>query len=76
MVGDKGTAREEEGILFVQSLDGGQRLRLMALPPPPPSCKLQKPLLWVIRAGTVACGVVVVVVVVFLGAIFYSKSLS
>ena len=45
MVGDKGTAREEEGILFVQSLDGGQRLRLMALPPPPPSCKLQKPLL-------------------------------
>lgn len=45
MVGDKGMAREEEGILFVQSLDGGQRLRLMALPPPPPLCKLQKPLL-------------------------------
>ena len=41
MVGDKGMAREEEDILFVQSLDVGQRLRLMALSPPPPSCKLQ-----------------------------------
>ena len=36
MASNRGMVTEEEGMLFLQSLGGGQSLRLMPLPPPPP----------------------------------------
>ena len=48
IVGDRGVVTEEEGILFVQNLDGRQMHRLL-------------------RTAIVACVLVVVAVVLFLG---------
>ena len=56
-----------EGMLFLYSQDGRQRLWLMPLPPPTPSHKLQHPLSQVITAGIVVC-VVVVLGASFLGS--------
>ena len=73
IVGDRCMVTEEEGRLSVGSLGGGKRLRLMPLPPAPPSShKHQYPLSSVPRAGVVVC-MVVVVVVVFLGASFLAS---
>lgn len=44
MVGDRGIVTKEGGKLFARSLGGGEKVRLMPLPPPP-SHKSQNPLL-------------------------------